>query len=464
MKKTLVFICGLLILSSPAVVGATTYQSGNYQLRNLNFGQEVAVYSTDFVPPAITGEGPSVSEVKDKSAKISWTTDKESTSIVSYGTKTGVYDTDIGKSNEYVKIHAITVPGLTPETVYYYVVKSTDRLGNIGTSAEKTFTTGKSSAISGVQISDITLDSAIITLETVTITNTVVNYGTTTAYGSSKSETSGSYITTHTLKLTGLTQGTTYHFQIKGTDSFGNVIYSDDYVFNTLPLPTISNLRVEDIGANTVTVKWSTNSETDSLVEYWTAAEVEIQGVAKGAKQSAGSAERAKEHIVKIATLFGDTVYSYKVYSQDAHSNRTESDDGVFRTAKDNVPPEISKLKVKNQTSAASASGKVQAVVTWETDELATSQMAYGIGAKSSDKDKTTDENKVYTTGHYTILQDLAPASAYHIRAISRDLAGNAGESETITILTPKKQRSLFQLILERLESTFGWIKKIKIL
>ena len=463
MKKTIAFICGLLMLSSPAVAGATNYKSGSYQLRNLNFGQEVALFSTDFVPPAITGEGPTVSDIKDKTVKVKWITDKESTSIVSYGTKSAVYDADIGKSSEYVKSHAVTVYGLNQQTTYYFIVKSTDKLGNIGSSAESSFTTKKSPGISSVQITDITLNSTIISFETITITNSKLKYGTTSDYGSQLSESSGSMTTRHSLKLDNLSQGTTYHFQVEGADEYSNTIYSDDYVFNTLPLPTVSNLRVEEITANTATVKWTTNSDTDALVKYWTAANVEIEGIAKGEKQTAGSPDRTKEHTIKVSPLFGDTVYNYQVLSQDAHSNRVESNEDAFQTAKDNVPPQVIKVKVKNQSPATSGSGLVQAIVTWETNELSTSQMVYGIGNKTSTKDKSTGENKTYTTNHYIILQDLAPASTYHVKAVSRDLAGNTGESGLLTILTPKKQRSLFQLILERLENTFGWIKKIKI-
>lgn len=61
---------------------------------------------------------------------------------------------------------------------------------------------------------------------------TQVNYGTTTAYGSSTTldNTLG---TQHTATISGLSAGTTYHFQVVSKDASGNAAVSGDYAFTT---------------------------------------------------------------------------------------------------------------------------------------------------------------------------------------------------------------------------------------
>jgi hypothetical protein len=59
-----------------------------------------------------------------------------------------------------------------------------------------------------------------------------VVYGTSTAYGLEKKTTT--YVTSHSLTLTGLTSETTYHYQVKSKDSAGNIRTYTDKTFTTL--------------------------------------------------------------------------------------------------------------------------------------------------------------------------------------------------------------------------------------
>lgn len=462
LKLLIVLLIGLNPLVA-SIASAQNFSSSNYQLKNVNFGQETTLFSTDFSPPTISGEGPEAKTTTSNSATLKWTTDKESTSVIAYGKTSETYDFEVGATSKYVTTHEVTIPGLDAETKYYYIAKSTDRLGNVGLSTEKNFTTRKAAKLTEVTVSDITLDSAIISFKSETVANTSLKYGTSDAYGSTKTETSGSYTTEHNVKLNDLKQGTTYYFKIIGTDESGNSTESDKYVFNTLPLPTISKISVSDITANSVLVEWETNTETDSLVEYSTTADIELQGVAKGEKQSAGSKEPTKEHSVKVSPLLGNTTYTFDISVTDDHGNKAKSDIQSFKTAPDVVAPIIVKVKIDSQGLPADGAGKAQTIITWETNELSTTQVKYGIGSKVTTDDKVSEENKAYTTSHYIILQGLNPSSTYHIQAISKDLSGNEAVSDILTVLTPRKKRSLMQVVVERLDSIFGWVKNIKI-
>lgn len=74
--------------------------------------------------------------------------------------------------------------------------------------------------------------TAIITWTTNESSLSWVVYGTSTAYGLEKKTTT--YITSHSVTLTGLTPETTYHYQVKSKDSSGNIGTYTDKTFTTL--------------------------------------------------------------------------------------------------------------------------------------------------------------------------------------------------------------------------------------
>ncbi|KPJ61002.1 MAG: hypothetical protein AMJ46_03150 [Latescibacteria bacterium DG_63] len=77
--------------------------------------------------PIITS-GPEEDDISTTSVTIYWTTNTASTSVVEYGTTTS-YGNTVGDSSTLVTEHAITLPGLSPGTVYHYRVYSTDAEG-----------------------------------------------------------------------------------------------------------------------------------------------------------------------------------------------------------------------------------------------------------------------------------------------------------------------------------------------
>jgi len=139
---------------------------------------------------------------------------------------------------------------LTAGTLYHYRVKSADASTNEATSSDYTFTTLSAPdttdpVISNIQISSVTGNSATISWDTDELANGKVEYGQTITYGSEKTHLA--YLTDHSLTLTGLTEGTLYHYRVKSTDASTNEAVSADYTFTTsqesYPL-TITNVQV----------------------------------------------------------------------------------------------------------------------------------------------------------------------------------------------------------------------------
>lgn len=99
--------------------------------------------------------------------------------------------------------------------------------------------------ITNVAAGSITDTTATITWNTNEAATSVVQYGLTTAYGSTASVTG--YTTAHSVPLSGLTQQTLYHYKVVSADSSGNSAESGDYTFTTTATPTTPQMYVFNI-------------------------------------------------------------------------------------------------------------------------------------------------------------------------------------------------------------------------
>ena len=116
---------------------------------------------------------------------------------------------------------------LTNNSTITIGVTATDEPGNVSSTttaymAHDTIAPTASSV--SVALTDVTADISFNTSSDLTIYT--VDYGLTTGYGSSVN--TGSYSTSHTASITGLTEGTTYYYRIRTTDRAGNVDTGND--------------------------------------------------------------------------------------------------------------------------------------------------------------------------------------------------------------------------------------------
>src|SRR5438270_12199997 len=87
--------------------------------------------------------------------------------------------------------------------------------------------------MSAVAGGSITASAATITWTTNEVSDSQVDYGPTTAYGST-SPLLGSLVTAHSVAISGLTAGTIYHYRVRSHDASGNMTVSGDLTFTTL--------------------------------------------------------------------------------------------------------------------------------------------------------------------------------------------------------------------------------------
>ena len=111
--------------------------------------------------------------------------------------------------------------------------------------------------ISGVAATGVNDTSATITWNTDESSDSVVEYGTTTSYGSTAS--SPSPVVTHSIGLSGLSVSTLYHYRVTSKDSANNTATSGDFTFTTLAAGSVADIIIDNPAA-TVVGSWSTGT------------------------------------------------------------------------------------------------------------------------------------------------------------------------------------------------------------
>ncbi|MDD1772003.1 MAG: fibronectin type III domain-containing protein [Methanomassiliicoccales archaeon] len=161
------------------------------------------------------------------SVKITWTTNYESTTVVKYGTTTSYTTTRTGTDGIY---HSRILSNLATSTTYHYQVQSSTS-GYTKSSTDRTFTTSDLTMSSPVSAL-IDLNSVRITWTTNYAATSVVQYGLTSSYGTTATGTSD---TSHTVDITDLTGGATYHYKVTTAYTGDNNVneQSTDLTFST---------------------------------------------------------------------------------------------------------------------------------------------------------------------------------------------------------------------------------------
>ena len=100
---------------------------------------------------------------------------------------------------------------------------------------------------------------------------------------------------------------------------------------------------------------------------------------------------------------------------------------GYFAFTIDTAPPVISQVTISDL-------GTSSVVISWTTDEPATSQVEYGTDTEYG---LMSEEDATLTTEHSVTLTDLSSKTEYHFRVKSTDDVGNEGVSEDDIFTTP---------------------------
>lgn len=329
---------------------------------------------------------------------------------------------------------------LDTNIVYYYKVTAEDNAGNVSAysnivSDRPDGQEGDSTippVISNVAISDIAVQSALITWDTdipadsrvYYITNDSGDFSSAPSVGVATILDNSSNLGQHSVSLSGLTTGVTYYIQVASAGpNTSTTTGGDGMYFTTSSGPVISNVRSSDVQNTTADILWTTSEASDTRVFYSTNSTL-TNPVEVAISNSTVS------HTISLTGLSINTKYYYYVTSgvtSDKNIFQGEILYYNFTTTSDIVPPVITFDPETGITEIAETSVRIS----WSTNELASSAVEYSVNPSFGYD--TVNSNDNLNTNHSFLLTGLTKGTLYNFRIKSTDINEN---EETLTSLT----------------------------
>ncbi|MCK5476188.1 MAG: fibronectin type III domain-containing protein [Candidatus Pacebacteria bacterium] len=372
-----------------------------------------------------------VSKITSKLATISWETNEKTDSLVQYGINekyTFISGNPIDISTPLLE-HEVLLPNLSSSTDYDFKIISRDVAGNISLSDNISFKTTELTETEiddsdpiilseETSVRDITSKSAMIFWQTNKKTNSFVRFRKANNDQSPWEEvgTSSEYTVEHLVKLDRLESFTTYEYQAKSMDLFGNSALSKVSTFTTKKKAVISEVAVSDITLASAVVSWKTNIPITSEVDYGFSIEY-------GNKYESKIEDRVTMHRVQLKDLESGKIYHYRVKGRDEGDNLVISDDYVFNTYAVPIISNYDITEVKDYSASIKWSSNI------ETDSTV-------IFTNTKTLESRTQGDAKFVLDHKIDLTNLSPGTEYTIKIEGRDIFGNMAKSSDIKIVT----------------------------
>ncbi|MFA5313983.1 MAG: fibronectin type III domain-containing protein, partial [Methanomassiliicoccales archaeon] len=295
---------------------------------------------------------PNIIPLNSVSTTITWTTSEDSTTVVEYGANSSYGSIATGTNGTS---HSVTITGLSAATSYLFRVRSASTVDSseIIYSYDTDFTTS-AAEITSVTKTIRNSNSVTITWTTSSVRTSVIEYGTSSSYGSTATGTSG---TSHSVTITGLSAATTYHFRVRSasTTDPSDIDYSSDRTFTT-NAAEITSVTINVRNSNSVIITWTTAASSTSVIEYGTSSSY----------GSTATGSSGTSHSVTITGLSADATYHFRAMSVISSSSTHCSADRTFTTNS----PEISSVTITIDSDSAT--------ITWSTSQSSSSVVDYG--------------------------------------------------------------------------------------
>lgn len=260
---------------------------------------------------------------------------------------------------------------------------------------------------------------------------------------------------------------------------------------NDVVPPTLSEVRILEVGTYEATVKWKTDEDADSTINY---------GLNKNYGIVRDPLPNKKSHNLVLSTLEPSTTYHFRIVSSDAAGNQTISGDfalttkaiedikdielvedveqkaltekavAVIQQITDEKALEIVAEAVREQAKGVTSELTIigiptvkpettTALITWTTDRPSDSTVAF---VKDVDFEAEAENPYTYTQGstdektqnHRVEIIGLEPSTKYHVQAISEDTLGIVGKSADVEFTTKSIMPMIQNLRVAKVEET----------
>jgi YD repeat-containing protein len=399
----------VLTANLTGLTGSTSYTvlvRAKDAANNLSTNRSGTFSTADVTPPSQPG-APTFSSITATSATATWTGSTDNVAVTAYewSRNGGSSWTSVGTAL------SASITGLTGSTNYTVLVRARDAANNVSTSSSGSFTTAAASDTTapgapGVPtISAITATTATATWTAATDNIGVASYEWSTNGGGSWNNV-GNVLS---VGLTGLTNGTSYTFQVRAKDAANNVGASSSRAFTTLDNAAPSAPGTPSFSSITAT----------SATASWTAATDNV-GVSGYEYSLNGGSWTAASSGVSLSGLANGTTYSFQVRAFDAAGNRGNASSNSFTTLDTSAP------SAPGTPTFSSVTGS-SAVASWSaaTDNVGVSGYEYSLNGGSW----TAASSGVTLSG-------LTNGTTYSLQVRAFDAAGNRGSASSNSFTT----------------------------
>jgi hypothetical protein len=292
-----------------------------------------------------TGAKPKIESVKISnitlnSATISWSSTTASTSNINYGESVSYGSSVQEQSGSQTTNHTLNLTNLKDSSKYHFQITGIDTDNTALTSDDYSFNTLTKPSISGLTYEPVT-DAPTTTLKfnfkTNIPTTTIISYQINS--GIVKNQSNSDYQQDHEMIIHDLADASTYTFQAKGVDQYGNTVQSDKKTFTTANdtrPPKVSNLTIEvkatgfsDSQKAQVVASWVTDEASTSFIQYG-------QGISGSDYPNKTNEDSVltTNHVIILSQLDPNKIYHLRVASADKSGNIGYSPDTTTITGK----------------------------------------------------------------------------------------------------------------------------------
>ncbi len=261
-----------------------------------------------------------------------------------------------------------------------------------------------------------------------TSTSWYVEYGTSTSYGSKTSSTSagsGTSTANVSANLSGLTDGTTYHYRVVATNADGTS-RGDDGILTTLATPDVSTGSASSISASSATLNGTVDPNGRATTYYFEYGTSTSYGT-KTSSKSAGSATNAQSENAGISGLQAGHTYHFRIVAS-SDAGTTHGKDATFTTSS---APAVS---TGDTASVAPTTATLKGSVT--PNGLSTSWwFEYGTSTGYGSKSSTVSAGSGTSAQSVSAaIKSLKAATTYHYRLVAQNSSGKSyGSDRTFT-------------------------------
>lgn len=325
---------------------SSTKANGSYKV-----GEVIDINLTFSEPVTSTGNVTVTLETGATDRTCTFTVWNSSTGTCNYTVQTGDTSSDLTVNN---------VSGTIKDVVFNTLTNFTP---TTNLAANKNIVIDTTSPIISLVASVPASTTSTITWTTDESSSSQVDYGLTSGYGTTTTETdTGTRVTNHSVLLSSLDTCTTYHYRVNSKDTALNLTQSGDYSFKTL-------------GCQESSSSSTTSSSSSSSSSVSTTSSSRTSSESSTSESSSSSSESGRTVVIKVEDKDGNPIEGAKV---ELHSDVqiAYTDKNGLATFNNVVGDEHEVLVTYNNTTITKSLNELE--VTKDSDNKYTSRFSFG--------------------------------------------------------------------------------------